>query len=342
MIAEIMQSLTAPTAPVRVGLFPEALEPTDGSPTRLRATLDRIAHAGIDHLCVGDHVSFFVGAGSDGLVRATSLLVVQAELPVYVGLYLLPLRHPVPVARQLATIAQIAPGRLTLGVGIGGEDPHEIEVCGVDPKTRGRRMDECLRILRSLADGTPFTFDGEFFSLNDAFILPAPSPSIPLVVGGRSDAAINRAARLGDGWLGIWVSPRRYAAVRDQIATEAAAVGRDASRFEHALNVWCGFAATREAAREHVATQMQRFYQMPFEPFERYSPYGTPDDVAEFLHPYIEAGCTTFNVIPCASDDETAISAVGELRALLTPARERFSLPVSSVRVPRPSADVRG
>src|SRR5262249_37064536 len=161
----------------------------------------------------------------------------HAELPVYVGLYLLPLRHPVPVARQLATIAQLAPGRLTLGVGIGGEDPHEIEVCGVDPKTRGRRMDECLRILRGLANGTPVTFQGEFFSLNDALILPAPSPRIPLIVGGRSEAAVARAARLGDGWLGIWVSPRRFAAVRDQITREATALSRNPSGFEHALNV---------------------------------------------------------------------------------------------------------
>jgi alkanesulfonate monooxygenase SsuD/methylene tetrahydromethanopterin reductase-like flavin-dependent oxidoreductase (luciferase family) len=305
------------TARVRVGLFPAALEPTDGDPERLRAALGRVADAGVDHLCVGDHVSFFVGAGSDGLVSATSLLAVQVQLPVYVGLYLLPLRHPVPVARQLATIAQLAPGRLTLGVGIGGEDVHEIEICGVDPKTRGRRMDECLRILRGLGDGTPLTFDGEFFVFEDALILPTPTPSVPLVVGGRSDAAISRAARLGDGWLGIWVSSRRYRAVRDQIACEAAHAGEDASRFEHALNVWCGFGPTRETAREQLSTQMQRFYQMPFEPFERYSPYGRPEEVAEFLHPYIEAGCSVFNVIPCAADDETAIAAVGKLRALL-------------------------
>src|SRR4029079_11018584 len=94
----------------------------------------------------------------------------QPDMPVYFALYLLPLRHPVPVARQLATLAQLAPARLTLGVGIGGEDPHELEVCGIDPRTRGRRMDESLRILRGLADGTPLTFDGEFFTLNDAVI----------------------------------------------------------------------------------------------------------------------------------------------------------------------------
>src|SRR5471032_3344048 len=139
---------------VRVGHFADALEPADGDPGRLRATLGQVADAGVDHLCVGDHVSFFVGAGSDGLIRANSLLAVQAELQVYVGAYLLPLRHPVTVARQLATIAELAPGRLTLGVGLGGEDRHEIESCGVDPKTRGRRMDESLHLLRRLADGT--------------------------------------------------------------------------------------------------------------------------------------------------------------------------------------------
>jgi alkanesulfonate monooxygenase SsuD/methylene tetrahydromethanopterin reductase-like flavin-dependent oxidoreductase (luciferase family) len=178
-------------------------------------------------------------------------------------------------------------------------------------------MNECLQIVRGLADGTPLTFDGEFFSLQEALILPAPSPPVPLVVGGRSDAAVRRAARLGDGWLGIWVSRRRFASVVEQITQEAGDAGRDPSGFEHALNIWCGFASTREAAREPLAAQMQSFYQMPFEPFERYSPYGTPEDVAEFLLPYIEAGCSTFNVIPCAEDQETAVSAVGELRQLL-------------------------
>jgi alkanesulfonate monooxygenase SsuD/methylene tetrahydromethanopterin reductase-like flavin-dependent oxidoreductase (luciferase family) len=301
---------------VRVGLFPPVAQPNTG-PEQLEATLALAVDVDVDHLCVGDHVSFFVGAGSDGLTTAASMLAAQAELPVYVGLYLLPLRHPVPVARQLATLAQLAPGRLTLGVGIGGEDPHELEICGVDPKTRGRRMDECLQILRGLATGTPVTFEGTFFSMKEALIVPAPCPPIPLIVGGRSDAAVSRAARFGDGWLGIWVSPRRYATVRDHITLEALEAGRDVSGFDHALNVWCGFAATREAAREPLATQMQAFYQMPFEPFERYSPYGTPEDVADFLAPYVEAGCSTFNVIPCASDDESALGAVGEVRSLL-------------------------
>jgi alkanesulfonate monooxygenase SsuD/methylene tetrahydromethanopterin reductase-like flavin-dependent oxidoreductase (luciferase family) len=303
---------------VRIGFFPSALAPADASPEQLRTVLTQAADAGVDHVCVSDHVSFFIGAGSDGLVTATALLAAQDRLPVYVGLYLLPLRHPVLVARQLATIGQLAPGRLTLGVGIGGEDPHEVEICGVNTKTRGRRMDESLQVLRSLLDGKPVTFQGEFFSLTDAHIAPAPSPAIPLIVGGRSDAAVKRAATLGDGWLGIWVSPQRFATVRDQIGDEATRAGRDPARFNHALNIWCGLADKPDQARQSLATQMQSFYQTPFEPFERYSPYGTPDQVAEFLSPYIEAGCSAFNLIPCAPDMEAGIAAVGELRKLLT------------------------
>jgi alkanesulfonate monooxygenase SsuD/methylene tetrahydromethanopterin reductase-like flavin-dependent oxidoreductase (luciferase family) len=294
-----------------VGPFASATE-------RYKAGLDRIAESSIDHVCVGDHVSFHVGAGADALIDATSLLTHFAQLPCYVALYLLPLRHPVLVARQLASVAELAPGRLVLGVGIGGEDRHELEICGVDPRTVGRRMDECLQILRALSDGKPVSFEGEFFSLQDALIVPAPAPAIPLIVGGRSDAAVRRAGRFGDGWLGIWVSPRRFGSVVEQVAEHAGYAERDAGSFEHAINVWCGFGATREAARAPLAAGMQSFYQMPFEPFERYSPYGTPEDVAEFLHPYFEAGCSAFNVIPCASDHETAVGAVEELRRLLT------------------------
>jgi alkanesulfonate monooxygenase SsuD/methylene tetrahydromethanopterin reductase-like flavin-dependent oxidoreductase (luciferase family) len=304
-------------ADIRVGIF-APVGPFKSAAETHAVTLGRIAESGVDHVCVGDHVSFFVGAGSDALIDATSVLTHFPQLPCYVALYLLSLRHPVLVARQLASIAELAPGRLTLGVGIGGEDRHELEICGVDPRTVGRRMDESLQILRGLADGKPVSFDGEFFAVRDALIVPAPEPRVPLMVGGRSDAAVRRAGRFGDGWLGIWVSPRRFSSVVEQIGEHAGQADRDASTFEHAINVWCGFGPTREAARAPLAAGMQRFYQMPFEPFERYSPYGTPQEVAEFLHPYIEAGCTVFNVIPCARDHETAVAGVAEVRRLLT------------------------
>ncbi len=196
-----------------IGLMVELGEPTWSRSEDLGA----LAAAGIDHVATADHVSFRNGSGRDGLIDAAGLLG-SGRLPVYVGLYLLALRHPVLVARQLSTLAETAPGRLVLGVGLGGEDRHEVEVCGVDPRTRGRRMDECLTVLRALLAGGPVTHRGDFFDLDEALVLPAPSPAVPIVVGGRSDAALDRTGRLGDGWLGIWVSARRYAEVVSRVA----------------------------------------------------------------------------------------------------------------------------
>ena len=211
--------------PIRLGAFPPLRGPTP-APETVLTFVRAAAAAGLDHVCTADHVSFFVGAGTDGLLSATALAMADATIPIFVAVYLLPLRHPTLVARQVADLELLAPGRLVLGLGIGGEDPHEYTVCGVDPRTRGRRMDECLEVLRSLLTGTPVTFHGEFFDLDDALILPAPRAPVPLIVGGRSDAAVRRAARLGDGWIGVWNSARRYAEVVASIDEQAAAAGR--------------------------------------------------------------------------------------------------------------------
>jgi alkanesulfonate monooxygenase SsuD/methylene tetrahydromethanopterin reductase-like flavin-dependent oxidoreductase (luciferase family) len=281
-----------------------------------RAYLAQVADAGLDHVCCGDHVSFFTGTGFDGLVQATALATLHPTLPVYTGVYLLPLRHPVLVARQLADIERLAPGRLIFGVGVGGEDRHEISVCGVDPATRGLRMNECLTIVRELLTGKPTTFHGTFFDLDEAVIAP-PAAAIPIIVGGRSDVAIRRAGRLGDGWLGIWNSPRRFGAAVEMAAQEAARTGRPGPPARHAMQVWCGLADSKEAARACLAPAMQAFYQIPFERFERYCPYGTAEDVAEFLAPYAAAGCVEFNLIPQSPGHDQAIAGAAAVKRLL-------------------------
>lgn len=114
---------------------------------RLSELTAAVAGAGIDHITVGDHVSFAGGHGVDGLIQATALLTAHPTLAVQTGVYLLALRHPATVARQLATISLIAPGRFTLGVGVGGDDPRELELCGIDPEPaaqgRPRRSSSC-------------------------------------------------------------------------------------------------------------------------------------------------------------------------------------------------------
>jgi hypothetical protein len=83
------------------------------------------------------------------------------------------------------------------------------------------------------------------------------------------------------------------------------------------MQVWCGLADSKEAARACLAPAMQAYYQLPFERFERYCPYGTADDVAEFLAPYAEAGCAEFNLIPQSPDPDQAIAGVAAVKKLL-------------------------
>ncbi len=87
-------------------------------------------------------------------------------------------------------------------------------------------MDEALEIVRQLLSGAAVDFDGEHFALENAWIAPSPTMPIPIVVGGRSDAAIRRAGRLGDGWFGIWVSADRYGQAVAAMEEAAAEVNR--------------------------------------------------------------------------------------------------------------------
>ncbi len=303
--------------PLRVGTNANN-EMTTGPLEERRALLERVRAAGIDHLFTADHVSFHTGVGMDGMIQAATLAASVPELAIHIGVYLLALRHPVPVARQIAQIAESAPGRLHLGIGVGGEDRHEVEICGVDPRTRGRRTDASLEALRGLLSGEPTRHDDAFFSFEDATILPAPDPAVPIVIGGRADAAVRRAALLGDGWLGVWCSARRFGAVVREIDDLASARRwpRPAA-WDHGLQVWVGLDADRDRARARLAKEMQAFYRIPFEPFEKYSPAGTAEEVADFLAPYAEAGCRHFNVMPIASDVEAAVEGVAEIRERL-------------------------
>jgi alkanesulfonate monooxygenase SsuD/methylene tetrahydromethanopterin reductase-like flavin-dependent oxidoreductase (luciferase family) len=223
----------------------------------------------------------------------------------------------VTVARAISTFCELAPGRLVFGVGIGGEDRHEIEVCGVDPRTRGARCDESLQILRPLLAGENVTFRGRFYEVEDCAVLPAPSPPVPVLVGGRSDAAIRRAGRYGDGWLASWCSARRYAEAVARCAETASVEGRGDVDWKHTIQLWVGLDSSREAARRHVQEGMESFYRVPFEQFEKYTPYGTPHDVAEFFAPYLASGLRRFNLTPCAESADAAIELAAEVKRLL-------------------------
>ena len=282
-----------------------------------RDLLASMADVGLDGVFYADHVSFRNGAGMDGLILLAGLSQLHPTLTVEVGVYLLPLRHPVLVARQLSTLWELAPGRIAFGVGVGGEDRHEITSCEVDPRTRGARCDESLEVLGRLLAGETVTHHGRFFHLDEVLIRPVPAPAIPVYVGGRSDAAIRRTGRYGEGWIGTWCSAERFGTAVALCDETAAAAGRAPVAWHHQLQTWVGVGRDRDRARAAVAGAMERFYGVPFRAFERYTPYGSPAEVAEFLRPYVDAGVRQFNITPCGDPDEDLVALTGEIRAAL-------------------------
>jgi probable F420-dependent oxidoreductase len=143
------------------------------------------------------------------------------------GVLLIPQRHPVHLAKELATLDRMSGGRAVLGVGVGYME-QEFGALGVPMASRGRRADEYLAAMRELWTSARPSFHGEFVTFEDIESRPPPvrAGGPPLVVGGHSDAALARAARLGDGWLGWHMRPEQAA----RKAARLAGLARPADR----------------------------------------------------------------------------------------------------------------
>lgn len=137
----------------------------------------------------------------DPLIAFAAMASVTERLKFMTGVYILPLRHPIEVAKNIATLDQLSEGRFALGIGTGWLK-EEYEQFGVDFASRGRRMDESIEILRMLWQGDAAGYDGEFFQFPALQIRPIPSAPVPIIGGGLSGAALRRSAQLCDGWYG--------------------------------------------------------------------------------------------------------------------------------------------
>ncbi|MEX2237370.1 MAG: TIGR03619 family F420-dependent LLM class oxidoreductase [Dehalococcoidia bacterium] len=274
--------------------------------------------AGLDGVFAGDHVTFY-GNGNDGLINLAPIAAVTERIELKTSVYLLALRHPTAVALQCAMIDQLSAGRLTLGVGVGGEDPNEFLACGVDPATRGARTNEAMQILRLLWTQETTTFRGRHFELDAVKMQPKPvsDSGIPLLVGGRSDAAFRRAARFGDGWTGIWNSSRRFIEAQVKVREWAAEAGRQSIDFEFGMQFWCAIDEDEDKARARVARRMELFYRLPFSAFEKYVPYGPAAKVADYIAPYVEAGCAHVNLVMVQESAGSVVDAAAAIKEAL-------------------------
>ena len=270
---------------------------TAGSADEAASVAARAEAQGWDALWTGDHVAF-TGPILDPLILLALLGAGSKRLRLGTAVYLLPLRHPVPVAKQVATLDRLIGGRLDFGVGVGGEFANEYAACGVPLRERGARLSEGIELLRKLWSGEPVTHEGRFYPVSDVRMLPPPrQKELPILCGGRSDAALARRGRLGDGWISYVVTAEQYRAGLEKIAAEAARVGRAPARFETGHLLFTLIRDTKEDALEGATEHLSRRYAMDFRrAAQRYAALGKPADVAEKIDELRRAGVRTLIV----------------------------------------------
>ncbi|MSO77837.1 MAG: LLM class flavin-dependent oxidoreductase [Alphaproteobacteria bacterium] len=252
--------------------------------------VELVDHSGFDSIWLGDHISFPIPF-LDPLLVLAQAAVASRRLTFGTGVYLLPLRHVGPVAKQVATLDHLTEGRLIFGVGVGGEFAKEYEVSGVPIAERGARLGEQIEALRALWTGQPASYAGRFYAFRDVPMLPAPRQpgGPPIWIGGRSDAALRRAGRLADGYYSYVVTPEMFEAALAKIA--AAALGRPLRRFGTGHLLFTRIEDSYEEALDVAAQSLGKRYAMDFrKAAARYAGLGRPADVAAKIRAFHAVG----------------------------------------------------
>src|SRR5947199_6706324 len=256
----------------------------------MQALVRLVDDCGYDSLWVGDHIAFAV-AIFDPLLQLAQAAVVSRRLKLGTNVYLVPLRHPVPVAKQAATLDHLSEGRLIFGVGVGGEFPKEFEACGVPLSERGARLSAAIPLLRQLWRGEPVSYSGRYFGAFSEVSMqpPARQPGGPPIwVGGRAGAALARPGRLADGWISYVVTPETYRAGLEKIAESA---GRNIGHFGTGHLLFARLDETYDKALDAAAATLSYRYAMDFRrAAERYAALGRAEQVAARIRAFYEAG----------------------------------------------------
>jgi probable F420-dependent oxidoreductase len=286
-----------------------------GSPDADVAYLESLP---IASLWVGGHVAS--PNPSPEAMAALAWLASRTErVRVGTAILLIPLYPPAVVAKQIADLDRATGGRVTLGVGVGGEYPSEFAACGVPVAERGARTDEAIPLLRRLWSAEPVSHHGRFVEFDAVRIHPAPAQGsdLPIVVAGRQPVAMRRAARLGDGWMPYLYSPRRYADSVATIRETAATAGRDLAGFEWFAFVFVNVDDDGDRAREDAARFLGGTYTKGdfAAMIDRVAAAGTVGQVTATLQAFVDAGARHLVFTPMVRRDPRALldRLVGEV-----------------------------
>jgi probable F420-dependent oxidoreductase len=274
------------------------------SPATICAYAERAEDLGIDSIWLSDRIT----ASHPHLDIASVMALFAARttrIKMGPSVLTLPARHPVEVARTYATLDYLTGGcgRVIMAVGLGN-DPRDCLACGVPTEERGARMAEGVAVLRKLWSGPRVTHHGRFYQFDDVTIDPRPARGpLDIWIGGRTDVALRRTARYGDGWFPSFVTPEEFRTGMLKLAGYAAE--RDRSIDPREAGVVLLTCVTEDRGRADTLLQLAaaNFKLDPAAMAARCA-IGTLETCAERIQAFVDAGCTKYVLFPLAPPDE--------------------------------------
>lgn len=284
------------------GLLLEQERPSNAeSVLRLATWADE---AGLDSVWVGDSLT-----AKPRLEAMTTLAAIAARtsrVRLGTAVMLMALRHPVLLAQMVGTVDLISAGRLQLGVGVGGAfnamQQAEWRNADVDQRTRARRLEEMLTMLKGLGTGQPFTHSGRHFDLEDVVMEPTPvqPAGVPVYLGvhwhGRGDGQgaqrerqARRAARLADGAISISATPDEFVELRETVRGYCAEYGRTPDAMSSVMYLTVNMDPDRDRAEAEAEDWLLGYYGANIWG-DRWGPFGGAERIRERMHAYAEAG----------------------------------------------------
>ncbi|HUI28220.1 MAG TPA: LLM class flavin-dependent oxidoreductase [Candidatus Kryptonia bacterium] len=274
------------------------------SPETICAYAERAEDLGIDSIWLSDHI-----AGRQPHLEISCVMALFAartkRIKMGPSVLTLPARDPVQVARTYATLDYLSGscGRVIMAVGLGS-DPRDCLACGIKPEERVGRLEEGVEVLRKLWAGPNVSHQGTFYHFDDVTIEPRPAKgALDIWIGGRSNPALRRTAKYGDGWFPSFVSPAEFQTGMAKLTAYGAQLGRTIDPREAGIVLLTYANRDRSRARQ-VAELVAQAFRAPAESMATRCAIGTPEECVAKIQTYVAAGCTKYVLFPIVPPDE--------------------------------------
>ncbi len=286
----------------RIGIMPGPWRPGRDGADFLWTLCEFLEGSGIDSLWLSDRLSSPVPV-PEVMTTLAAVAARTVKLKFGPSVIVLPYRTPVVAAKEMATIDWLSRGRLFPAVGVGVELPREFEASGVPFKERGKRTDEAIHVIRLLWTQDEVSFQGEFFKLDRVSVFPKPWQNLPPIwIGGKSEAAIRRTARLGDGWIPSFITPAEFRAGVERVRELAKVSGREVPEDHFGTLISYAIAPSRDTAAAIAEPYLQRG-RVDEATLRECTAFGPPEVLIAKIEEYVKGGGSKFILRPlCPSD----------------------------------------